>query len=143
MRPIPGVPIEQQSEAILKIMLLWGEARGESPKGKLAVLWVVKNRAAHSGQSVSAEILRRWQFSSFNENDPNRGKLLTAWKDDPVQWAVCEAISVLDSGGDCTDPTSGARHYYAHKVVQPTWGIGHPGWKTHVVIDNHTFGVAA
>ena len=32
--------------------VVYGEARGESDEGKIAVAWVVKNRCAKSGKSI-------------------------------------------------------------------------------------------
>lgn len=128
---------------MLKRMLLWGEARGESPRGKLAVLWVALNRAKLWRKSLKEVILQPLQFSCFNSHDPNRVKLLSAWKDDPEQWAVIDALVELVSGQSVPDPTYGAVNYYAHNVVKPEWGEGHPGWRTTAVIENHTFGKAA
>ena len=142
MKPVPGLPIEQQPAAILARMLLWGEARGESVLGAIAVLAVAYNRAAHSGKTLRDVILKPLQFSSFNAHDPNRAKLLDAWKDDPLGWNRADLVCELWEEKLLTDPTAGATHYYAFNVVQPKWGRGSPEWKETAIIDHQVFGNA-
>jgi len=144
IRPIPGLTLDAQPEGIILRMLCWGEARGESPLGKLAVLWVVHNRAMKTDSTLKAEALRPLQFSCFNANDPNRGKMLKAWEDDPVGWAVCDAVASLYEARQTTDPTDQATHYYVAKMKNPpAWGRGHAGWQETVEIQSHVFGRAA
>lgn len=141
MKPIPGIQIEDQPEAALLPMVLWGEARGEPVLGKLAILWVIKNRAIRHGTTMKDQILRPKQFSSFNHDDPNRAKLLDAPALDHPSWVICEAVATLFPATN--DPTIGATHYYAPAVVSPPWGRGHPAWHETAVIGNHCFGIAA
>ena len=144
MRPVPGIPIEQQPEGVVLRMAGWAEARGEIRKGLLAVLWVIRNRALHADTSLKAEILKPWQFSSFNQADPNRDKMLRAWTDDSLAWAAVDAVCELFEAGSTEDPTDGARHYYVEKMPDPPkWGRGHPGWMEHCVIGRQVFGIAA
>lgn len=143
MRPVPGIPIEGQPEGVVIRLCLWGEARGESGPGKIAVLWVLRNRALKHDTTLKAEALRPWQFSSFNANDPNREKLLTAWIEDPKGWAVCDAVAELFESVDMIDPTMGATHYFNPDVVKPEWGPGHAQWRETARIGKHLFGVAA
>lgn len=138
MYPIPGTLLEDQPEAALLPMLLWGEARGEIALGKLAILWVVKNRADKRGTSMKEEILRPAQFSSFNHDDPNRAKMLTAYKLDPYGWKACQAI--VDVFPYTTSPVGDADHYYAYNQVSPPWGRGNANWMERAVIQNHCFG---
>ena len=116
---------------------VWGEARGEDWRGKVAVVWVLMNRAAHAraymirykakrhalygdGTLASAATMP-WQFSVWNARDPNRKKLKTAHKTKP--WAECLAAvhAVLD--GLETDQTGGATHY-CHTKSRPLWAKG-------------------
>lgn len=139
-RPVPGLTIEQQPEAVLLRMAVWAEARGEPIVGQLAVAWVIVNRARSRGTSESAEILKPLQFSSFNPLDPNRAMMLTAHLRQEVSWAVADAVCEMLESGHTIDPTSGADHYYAHKQVQPSWGRGNPRWIETAVIGAHVFG---
>ena len=144
IRPIPGLPIEDQNEPVVLTMLCWGEARGEPTRGKLAVLHVVRNRAMKRDTSMKVEALRKWQFSCFNDNDPNRKQFLSGPALGPSAWAECSAVVELVLGGDTTDPMLGATHYFVTSMTHPPpWGPGHPDWKELVVIHRHTFGTAA
>lgn len=112
MRPVPGLPIEQQPEQVLRRLLVWGEARGESALGKVAILDVVKNRVAKKAWGVREVILQPMQFSCFNQNDPNRTEMLSAYITDRIGWGACDAIVELWEADGCVpDLTKGATHY--------------------------------
>jgi len=144
VRPAPGLTIEQQLEEVVIRLLVWGEARGESAVGKLAVLWVVHNRALLRDTSLKTEALRDRQFSCFNADDPNREKLLKAHELDPAGWKACDAICELYAAHLTTDPTKGATHYYVAAMKNPpTWGRGHHGWVETFEEGHHVFGRAA
>lgn len=104
--------LRHQDEDVLLAITVWGEARGQSSLGRSAVAHVVLNRMKEKNLSVADTVLRKWQFSCFNANDPNRHKLL-----DPVQseglgaWAVCWRAAVEAMTGQSADPTFGATHY--------------------------------
>ena len=141
---MPGLTEAEQPESVLLPMVLWGEARGESNFTKLAVLWVVKNRSVRRGTTMKEEILRPKQFSAFNHDDPNIGKLLIGYKLEPLPWTACEAVADLLSF--TRDPTAGSTHYYVFQgaaAVHPPWGRGHADWKERLVINNMVFGAAA
>lgn len=143
MKPAPGIPLEQQPEAALKPMCLWGEARGVSNFARLCILWVIRNRARQKGTTMKEEILRPKQFSSFNHDDPNMPKLLIAPTLEPAAWAACEAVcDLLDF---TRDPTGGATHYYVFDgpgAVAPSWGRGNARWKELLISDRMVFGIA-
>lgn len=125
---------------------IWGEARGEPFLGKLAVGWVVVNRAGRpgwwGGPDLRSVCLKPWQFSCWNQNDPNRARMLTLAIGAPLQSAErngledsvfrdCYAAAVLAAGGHLPDPTSGATHYFAAQLARqgrpPAWAEGrHP-----------------
>lgn len=146
--PVPGVPIEQQPPDVLMAMCLWGEARGESTQGKLAVAHVIINRAGgaqaiEEWPRIRPVILKPLQFSSFNHDDPNRDKLLHAHQSDPISWGECIAVARLALGGFTTDLTGGAVNYLTTALLEsdkaPAWA---KGMKVHATIGAHTFGVA-
>lgn len=112
---------------------LWGEARSEGMIGMEAVAHVVHNRvAARSwwGRDIVGVCHKAWQFSCWNANDPNRAKLLqltTATVSFSVALAAARSVMKLESEGRraASDPTNGATHYYAPRVVStPNWAQG-------------------
>lgn len=128
---------------------VWGEARGEPWRGKVAVVWVLRNRAAqalaymektgakrhalYGDGSLSSAARMPYQFSVWNRRDPNRKKLATAHKS--AAWPDCvrAVLSVMD--GTEPDPVSTATHYTELKA-RPAWAKG----RTPVtVIQNHKF----
>ncbi len=67
------------SEKQIMAITIYGEARGESDAGKIAVGSVILERVEHrdwDGKTIHEVCLKPWQFSCFNERDPNYGKLL-------------------------------------------------------------------
>jgi spore germination cell wall hydrolase CwlJ-like protein len=146
VKPAPGLPIEQQSEPWIIRACVWAEARGETRRGQLAVLHVIRNRALHSDTTLKVQVLKPWQFSSFNAADQTgqRAAMLKAHETDPKDWAAIDAVCELFEQGSTEDPTEGARHYYVTDMPNPPkWGRGHPGWMEHCVLGAHVFGIAA
>ncbi len=67
------------SEKQIMAITIYGEARGESTEGKIAVGSVILERVDHrdwDGKTIHEVCLKPWQFSCFNLNDPNWEKLL-------------------------------------------------------------------
>lgn len=116
---------------------VWGEARGEPWPGKIAVAWVIKNRADTGYRGTTPDEVCKWrlQFSCRNENDPN-AKLLE--EVDPAtndRARDCVAATALVLAGLVPDPTGGARHYHAD-YVKPNWAEGQ---KPSLVVGHHLF----
>lgn len=104
---------------------IYGEARGESQDGKLAVAHVIRNRAERGGwwgASIEDVCRHPWQFSCWNENDPNRVKLDALDANDPVA-AECLWAALAVLLGKHVDNTSGSCHYHATHVA-PDWSQG-------------------
>ena len=60
-------------------LTIYGEARGEPTEGKIAVGSVILERVDHrdwDGKTIPEVCFKKWQFSCYNENDPNYPKLL-------------------------------------------------------------------
>lgn len=103
---------------------IYGEARGESIKGKEAVACVILNRVKKNswyGKTVENVCLKPWQFSCWNENDPNKEKILKISKKDPV-FKSCYRIARRAVCGVLEDKTSGATHYHT-KNINPRWSL--------------------
>lgn len=117
---------------------LWGEARGEPTPGKVAVAFVIVNRAgrrAFAGDlagragAVEAVCLAPWQFSCWNEGDPNREKLLEL---EPAEYTTERGIARTVMGGQAFDPTKGSDCYHTTDapagadVWPPAWAAVMP-----------------
>lgn len=111
---------------------IFGEARGEGTVGMTAVAHVIKNRlnAGRFGQTVAEVCLAPFQFSAWNQNDPNRKLLLRANDND-----LTVALGCWRDAFNSSDPTFGSTHY---KVVgvQAFWSVGHSPAAT---IGHHEF----
>jgi N-acetylmuramoyl-L-alanine amidase len=131
--------LEKLPEPDLLARCIWGEARGESIRGKLAVAHVVLNRVKAKpcyGHSMKEVLLRASQFSCFNENDPNLVKILNLNSSNP-DLAYCLAVADMALLVDNPDPSGGATHYHAAQV-KPSW-VGSPQMAFLCQIGNHLF----
>lgn len=110
---------------------IFGEARGEPVRGKEAVAAVIMNRVRRAraaggtywwGATVEDVCRRPWQFSCWNDADPNRAKIESVPTDNRV-FQSCQRIARRALAGTLADPTDGATHYHA-KMVNPPWARG-------------------
>jgi spore germination cell wall hydrolase CwlJ-like protein len=115
------VPYNQLSDDDLFALCIWREARGSSFLAKVCVGWVILNRVARGGwwgDTVRFVILKPWQFSSFNESDPNSAKYPA---DNDPSWPSSKAA--VQFAKSSPDPTDGATHYHDKSVGWPGgWG---------------------
>lgn len=119
------------------IMTVWGEARGEEYQGKVAVAEVIRNRMKfkYSSDGTAANtVLRKYQFSCHNHDDPNRILMAKLNDNDPV---VKECIKAWNESKN-TNLTKNAVLYCNLKVVSsiPSWAKME---KKTTSIGNHTF----
>lgn len=140
-RPLPDDPRLADPVQVLA-RTLWGEARGESLRGKEAVAAVILNRVARArarggywwGGDVVSVCLKPWQFSCWNPGDPNRAKLLAVGEDDRA-FRACLRVARRALAGEIEDPTGGATHYHTARVA--------PAWSRHrtpcAIIGRHRF----
>lgn len=125
---------------ILLARAIFGEARGEDDQGKLAVGWVIRNRADNPrwwGSDYYRVILKENQFSCFNAGDPNLEKLKDPMAYDENSWRKCYEIAgrVL-SGSKIEDITLNSDHYHSIAIPRPdTWDEQ----KFIIQIGNHKF----
>ncbi|OJW21155.1 MAG: hydrolase [Planctomycetales bacterium 71-10] len=117
---------------------LYGEARGEGRRGMEAVACVVLNRAkqpAWWGKDIASVCLKPWQFSCWNQNDPNRPKLLTVDETDQ-SFRLALLIARQAVAGKLADITDGADHYYDYRIKKPKWAEGR---EKAALIGHHAF----
>lgn len=138
---LPGPPAEAlrragwrpavRNEAVdILARTLYGEARGEPARGQEAVAAVVVNRVRRArerggywwGGTIVEVCLRPWQFSCWNETDPNRARILAVGPEDR-RFAACVRIARRAAAGVLADPTDGATHYHV-LGREPLWAVG-------------------
>ena len=101
---------------------VWGEARGEGRKGMQAVAEVILNRCRDPRwPDAPADVAQQpRQFSTWNEGDPNRAKILFLGLDDPGLRLAYRAVLDALEGGQIT---FGANHYFAARMTPPAWSL--------------------
>ena len=136
------IPENKEIELIAKT--IWGEGRGESYEGKVAIGNVIINRYKVSqatkksdwwGNTIEQIILHPYQFSCHNHNDPNKTKIAKLTTED---YHYRESLKIARGilSGAIKDNTLGATHYFAYKTVQPRWASKMKRTKR---IGNHDF----
>lgn len=124
--------------------MVYGEARGESIKGQIAVAYTAKNRAK-SKEQICKEVIRPYQYSVFNGN----AKLKTVARNpsltppltnamDTDSWEDAKVVAAQVYDGKVIDPTHGATHYVAYALLKriPPWTYV---FKRVGKIERHTF----
>jgi spore germination cell wall hydrolase CwlJ-like protein len=127
--PDPQKSFGDHSELQLLAMALFGEARGVPKQTRQGIGHVIINRALNPGwwgHSLKEVILKPWQFSCFNQNDPNRQKLRDPLRYEPSEvWRNCceDAMEVFErlNQPNLPDPVMGANHYYDTSIPPPNW----------------------
>lgn len=124
---------------------LYGEARGEGNMGIEAVACVVMNRVAYSkkrggkywwGSTPKEVCLKKYQFSCWNDGDPNR-RLLERDMSGDIVYGLCERIATKAVNGMLADITDGATHYLTEQGIKAaSWDDRHT---QHMKIGKHYF----
>mgnify|MGYP003137569289 CR=1 FL=1 len=128
----------QSAKVDILARTLFGEARGELYGGRIAIANVIVNRVLDNrtwwGTDLASVCKHPYQFSCWNESDPNRRVIEEITDSDPT-FQECIIIAEDASSFQLPDITFGACHYHA-KGVKPGWAKG----KTPIVqIGNHIF----
>lgn len=121
-------------DSFLARLCIFREARSESMAGKAAVLAVLRNRANDPKnrwpKTLAGVVTQRYQFSSFNANDPNVTAFpLTTHPADFQAWLDC--CHVYDAPLTA-DSTSGSQFYHDNSIPPPAVAWLGPG---HTVAD--------
>jgi N-acetylmuramoyl-L-alanine amidase len=127
---------------------IYGEARSEPTEGQIAVAFTVLNRAA-KGRTLCDVALAPRQYSVFNNNPKLRAiavslHLIPEQKNivDQQSWKQAVEVAQMVSRKYVQDPTNGATHYLASKVMKAK-GYRYPKWskeyKMVKEIENHKF----
>jgi spore germination cell wall hydrolase CwlJ-like protein len=124
------MPVTEKDRDILA-RTLWGEARGESLAGQIAVAWTIRNRVFDGkdrswwGEGFAGVCQKPFQFSCWNKNDPNFVYLSGAKTIPFREFAKAQIAADQVIDGKVPDPTGGATHYYATTMPKPpTWARG-------------------
>lgn len=117
-------------------MTVWMEARGEGMIGMTAVAHVIANRLASRrwGSTIASVCLAPFQFSCWNDRDPNREAMARA---PDADLSDADEAMYKAQEGITEDPTNGATHYYAVGTPTPAWA--QPPAKLEVTIGRHNF----
>lgn len=125
---------EQLLPVDLIALCIWREAANQNLAAKYGVACVIRNRKDQEpkyGEDWLGVITRKWQFSSFNEDDPNSKK----WpqEQDPAWLKTPDGRAWVDSYGcalnvledESIDITEGAVLYFSPPIVTPPteWGV--------------------
>lgn len=126
----PSDPVERHRAADILARTLFGEARGEPVRGLEAVASVILNRVARAveqggwwwGNTITEVCLKPWQFSCWNDDDPNRARIEAVDGTNRI-FRTCQRIAERALRGELIDETHGATHYHTRQV-SPAWARG-------------------
>ena len=144
--PVIEVPINT-AEAKCLATMVYGEARGESEQGMVAVAYTAVNRAVN--KTVCGVVLAPKQYSIFNNNPTLRAAAMSPNIEpkqkniiDKAGWEQAVKIAQSVMRKEVPDLTNGATHYLAPTVMKlkkykyPKWS---KQYQLMAVIDNHKF----
>ena len=122
----------------------YGEAASEGAEGLMAVINVIRNRTLKTsayadkeilnatGSAWHAVVLKKWQFSMYNLDDPVRQTALKFAGDFDTyvvqNGTLSQAYDLATMAVNRTldDNTGGATHYYANYIAAPSWAATMP-----------------
>ena len=138
--------IDHAQEKCLSVTI-YGEARGESLQGQIAVAYTVLNRAVN--RSICQVALSPKQYSIFNNNPALRAAAMSKNLEptqkniiDKKSWEQATKVAQMVLANFVKDPTGGATHYLSAKVMKskhyryPRWS---KEYKMVKEIENHKF----
>lgn len=140
--PSPAAEAEEVDvvDAHWMALTMWGEARAHGEIGMRAVGHVIHNRKLGGDAFVTDTVSKAYQFSCWNEGDPNREAMLNIaslrlGSADAESWSIAKRVAQEILAGRSTDITGGAKFYHT-TGVSPAWSRG---LEPDRVIGNHLF----
>ena len=124
-----------EDQTLYMAKTIFGEARGESQNGQIAIGHVILNRVKAGGwygASIKDVVLKPYQFSCWNQGDVNRELIINKTSQQLLPYYE---LSKKIINGTIPDNTGGATHYHA-KSVTPYWAASMTKTAT---IGNHIF----
>jgi N-acetylmuramoyl-L-alanine amidase len=139
VRHLKTLPSDDEVDLMTRV--LYGEARGENEEGQRNIVHTIINRAEDSkkrfGPTYSEILIRPFQFSCMNPDDPNYPLLLKLDKKS-LTYKKLHAIvvnTINERLNGRPDPTLNSTHYHNLKV-DPKWNVAADGM---IRIGNHKF----
>ena len=112
-------------------LTVWGEARGEGSTGQQAVCNVIMNRVKSGttwwGDDPRSVCLKPFQFSCWNENDPNLPLMMKIGQNNglvDITFDQIQTLAQMALEDNLPDVTNGATSYYAKGTPEPAWAQG-------------------
>ncbi len=111
--------------------MIYGEARSCNAEERIAIGYTAINRlkAGYYGDTLHEVVLARWQYSCFNNNDPNLDKLLKPTQQgfgERKAWRLCVKNAYGILAQRLPDYGKGATHYLHKNVEKKTWWTKSP-----------------
>ena len=109
-------------------LTIFCEASSASPQERRCIAHTIINRVrlGRYGKTPAAVCLKRYQFSEWNDDQPDNANLLRGAETpnaDPVMQDCIAAIDEVRSGS-LFDLTHGATHYHDKSIAPPNWTVG-------------------
>ncbi len=101
---------------------IYGEAKAHDRDSAYAVACVILNRVnlRNWPDTIREVCLQPWQFSCWNQNDPNRARIMAASTGSWYKVCIQIAQDAIDNYGKKPDPTKRSTHYHT-PAVSPKW----------------------
>lgn len=118
----------------------WGEARGLGAGGMHATINTIQNRFLSGirwwGHSLRTICLHSYQFSCWDQDDPNRSKLMEVTEDDR-EFRYALQLSDQALAGKLPDIVNFSTHYYDKRMAKPPeWAFG---LSPFAIVGNHWY----
>lgn len=118
--------LELDDDTTLLARLIFGEARGETKEFKKTIAYTVLNRTGKHkwwGHTLKEVILKPFQYSCFNKNNPNYEKVLNPLASENLSvWRECMEVAIYVLTHPEEDTSNGATHYHTSQV-KPAWSL--------------------